>query len=180
MSLRDGVHQRVTPLGSLFLLCKQESDLANRSKETQRPSNLSPVSCQAFRARAERNRAWDTAGPAWRGKRHCLVKSWVQELSLFTSVFHCHRTPSPFHSQKQTGMAIWTGYFREKFSKIRGSHTSLREQTQEQIQLKATYHNQRSLSIETHLERRKELRKNRHMYRKAGVGPTVHTLMEWH
>lgn len=41
MCLRDGVHQRVTPLVSLFLLCKQESDLANSSKQAQRPSNLS-------------------------------------------------------------------------------------------------------------------------------------------
>lgn len=69
---------------------------------------------------------------------------------------------------------------REKFSKIRGSHTSLREQIQEQIQLTATYHNQSSLSMETHLERRKELRKDRHVYRKTGVGLAVHTLMEWH
>ena len=126
---RDGVHQRVTPLVSPFLLCKQESDLANRSKQAQRPSNSSLSAARHPRQDLRETEPGTLQVLLWEGED---IASWKAELRTILCLplsSIAIESPLRFTPRNKMGWPFGLGT-RKKLSKIRGSHASLREQIQ--------------------------------------------------
>lgn len=175
---RDGVHQRVTPLVSLFLLCKQESDLANRSKQAQRPSNSSLSAARHPRQDLRETEPGTLQVQLWEGKD---IASWKVEFRNFLCLplsSIAIESPLRFTPRNKLGWPFGLG-IRKKLQTLietfKDQGITHIPQRRDSRNLTATYHNQSGLSMETHLERSRELRKDRHVYRKLGLGWLSHS-----